>query len=153
MGKTDSTRKVARGFTVLELLVAIAIITVLCSLLFVAIARARRTGNIRRAEAETRELAKAWKGYWAVYGRWPFGAVNKEMDLAAMSILQGEDDVNNPQRIRFMDIDYPVVQAAGGLKDPWGSFYRVDFSRTGTPGTEMYEVTVLFPQARRFLYE
>ena len=141
------------GFTVLELLVVMGIITILSGLLFVGIRQARRTGNIRRAEAETRELAKAWKAYWTVYGRWPFGAIDRQMDLAAMSILQGENNADNPQGIRFMDLDYADIQADGGFRDPWGNFYRVDFSRTGTPGSELYELTVQFPQQRRFEYE
>ena len=140
------------GFTLMEMLVVMAIISILAALVFLGLQQARHTANIRRAQAEARELSKAWQMYWKLYGEWPFGAVDVPMNKAAMDVLQGKDATYNAQLIRFLDVDYNAVEEEQGYRDPWGNYYRVDFSRTPIDfGTEYYEVTVQFPQANRFL--
>ena len=141
-----------RAFTLMEMLVVMAIISILAALVFLGLQQARHTANIRRAQAEARELSKAWQMYWKLYGEWPFGAVDVPMNKAAMDVLQGKDATYNAQLIRFLDVDYNAVEEEQGYRDPWGNYYRVDFSRTPIDfGTEYYEVTVQFPQANRFL--
>lgn len=139
-----------RGFTLLELLIVIAIIMVLTGMLLTGAAAARRRAIIAKAESETRELAKAWKSYWMTYDEWPTPAfqtaTNMAMDGTAMGYLMG----NNGMELMLMDLDMKVKTY--GFKDPWGNFYVVDFSRTISPGVEYYETTVFLPQRKRYTY-
>jgi prepilin-type N-terminal cleavage/methylation domain-containing protein len=144
-----------RGFTLIELLTVIAIIGILASLLIGAVAVVRSRARINRAQAETRELAKAWKAYWITYQQWPssLGGSNALMTKAAMDILVGKNAADNPQGIRFMDIDVNHPKYINGFTDPWGTLYRVNFADTQTLGSEMYETTVFFPNRKRYEYE
>ena len=144
-----------KGFTLMELLVVMAIIAILSGLVFFGVRAAQQSGNKRRAEAEVRELAKAWKWYWTVYRKWPGGVFGlQRMDLPTMRILQGADHDRNRLRIRFMEIDYGVVEAEQGFRDPWGNYYWVDFSDPPPDwSSEEYATTVFFQNGRRFLYE
>jgi prepilin-type N-terminal cleavage/methylation domain-containing protein len=137
-----------RGFTLIELLTVIVIISILASLMLVVANLSRRRSQVARAKTEVRELAKAWKSYWAVYGEWPFGeATDREMTSDMMTYLLGA----NPQGIKFMDVSQVVVDH--GFKDPWGNFYRMDFSRKVTLASEPYETIVYFPNSGRYLNE
>jgi len=144
-----------RGFTLIELLTVIAIIGVLAGFLLVAVAKARERGRITKAVAETRELAKAWRTYWIVYGDtlgWPTAEIpDGLMDGDAMKILMADDDSLNPQRIVFMDADADAV--VHGFLDPWGRQYKVDFSSKTISGREYYETTIAFPNRERYYHE
>jgi prepilin-type N-terminal cleavage/methylation domain-containing protein len=138
-----------RGFTLIELLTVIAIIGMIMALLLAAINLARQRARRAQAQAEVRELVKAWKSYWSVYGEWPSGVglgVNVPMTGDMMRILQGD----NPQQLKFMDVPEDALE--NGYTDPWGGLYEVDFSRTVTESIEYYQTTVHFPNRKRYLY-
>lgn len=137
-----------RAFTLIELLTVIVIIGILSSMLVVVVRAARERAAKAKAAAEVRELSRAWKSYWMVYGEWPATLVgeNRPMDLAAMRILQGE----NSQRIVFMNFD---IERNEGFMDPWGNYYYVDFSKTANPGREFYQASVSVPNYCRYIYE
>lgn len=149
-------RKSQRAFTLIELLTVIAVIGVLAGLLMVAVTAAREKARRTTAISETRELAKAWKSYWVLYGDtlgWPYGRSNVVMDADAMKILlAAEDDVTwNPQGIIFMDAPPDAIER--GFRDPWNNPYTVDFSSKSIVGKEYYETTVFFPSRKRYYHE
>ena len=144
------------AFTLIELLMVIAVIGVLAGLLMVAVTAAREKGRRTRAMGETRELAKAWKAYWILYGDtlgWPYGRSNVVMNAEAMKILLAAEETArwNPQKIIF--IDAPADATEVGFRDPWNRMYTVDFSSSVEPGEEIYERAVFFPMRRRYHYE
>lgn len=141
------------GFTLMEMLTVIAIIAILAGLLFTGVTHAKARARIAQAQAEAREIAKAWKSYYALYGDWPSGyaGANREMTAAAVQILQGIDTVNNPQRVKFLDVDTDTI--ADGFEDPWGMPYVVDMTRIPSVSEERYKVSVFFPNRRRYYYE
>jgi prepilin-type N-terminal cleavage/methylation domain-containing protein len=151
------TRKTKIGLTLIELLMVIAIMSLLATLLFSASYAARRRAKISQATAETRELAKAWKSYWITYGKWPDGyaGTDRDMDAEAMRILlagEGVSSNDNPQKIKFMDVKGDVLNE--GFKDPWGNYYRVRFRSTGPQiSHEYYETTVFMGGRKRYSYE
>jgi len=61
----------ARGFTLTELLVVIAVIGVLASFLFPAIGKARVKAQIKHAQVDEKQLAGAISSYKADYNRFP----------------------------------------------------------------------------------
>lgn len=147
-------RERERAFTLIELLTVIAVIGLLTGFLMVAISAAREKGRRTRAKAETRELAKAWRSYWMLYGDtlgWPYGRSNVVMNADAMKILLAEDDTWNPQGIVFMDAPPDAIER--GFYDPWNRPYTVNFSSDSIIGKEFYGTTVFMPLQDRYDYE
>jgi prepilin-type N-terminal cleavage/methylation domain-containing protein len=60
-----------RAFTLIELLVVIAIIAILASILFPAFSAIKRSGTIKRSQAELKKVALAIEAYKAQLGHYP----------------------------------------------------------------------------------
>lgn len=73
-----------KGFTIVELLVVVAIISVLLGIVSVAAQGALRNGRTKRADAMCRVLEQAIAAYYAKVGQWPdviekkSGSMNKD---------------------------------------------------------------------------
>ena len=135
-----------KGFTLIELLTVIAIIGILMGLMAVLVATARARASRTKAQAEVRELVRAWKAYWVAYQEWPaaISGQNRAMDPTALSIIQG----NNPQRLVFMELD-----PSKPFLDPWGNTYYVDFSQSRNIGREHYQTVIFLSNRVRYNYE
>ena len=142
------------GFTLIELLAVMAIIGILAGLMMVGAAKARKKAKITRSQVEARDLTKAWKSYWTIYGKWPSGWEGSEQDMngSAMAILTGNNGTENPRKYRFMDVNDPKL-LTDGMKDPWETVYKVKFSDiTSILNREVYESAVFFPNRKRYDY-
>ena len=69
----DQARSTARGFTLLELLIVIAIIAILAGLILSTAGYVQRKGASSRAEAEIAALTVALENYKADHGDYPQG--------------------------------------------------------------------------------
>ena len=149
------TRKAKHSFTLIELLTVMAIIGILASMLIVAVHLTKKRTYIAKSKGELRELIKAWNAFWITYGYWPpalQGATNAPMTGDNIKYLLGLTDLpENPQKIKFLELGANALTE--GFKDPWGRYYMVDFSRTHTPGEDVYQATVFFPQRKRYKYD
>jgi prepilin-type N-terminal cleavage/methylation domain-containing protein len=148
MKRTGKSHRAA--FTLIELLMVIAIISILAGMTLMAVSAAKKRAHIAKATTEIRELTKAWNAYWMAFGEWPAELNNvkdAEMRPDKLKYLLGVNDLN------LYLFDAGARGSAEGLKDPWGKFYRVDFSQTATPGSDVYESSVAFPLQRRYNYE
>lgn len=126
-------RQAAAAFTLMELLVVLAVIGLLIGLLFPALMGARERAKITRARGEVQTLQEAWLAYWNIYGKWP--AVT-QMDPAAVEILAGVNATDNPYKIAFMEFDERHL--AEGFKDPWGDhYYQMQLKDMATPETKV----------------
>jgi len=104
------------GFTLIEMLVVVAIIGILVGLLLPAVAQVRRRALIVKARAEVKFLETALRCYYAEYDAWPPEAasgqafsITKEMTV----MLEGGSE-NNNRKIIFMNFakkvsDIPCV--------------------------------------------
>ena len=140
------------GFTLIEMLSVLAIIVILAGLLIAGTVVARKKARVARAQAEVKELAKAWKSYWMIYGKWPAGCSGNrvQMDAGKMKILAGTDVSDNTRALNFMDVDPKVLN--NGFFDPWKKLYEVDFAAGVVSQGDSYEATVFFPQRKRYDY-
>jgi len=143
-----------KAFTLIELLAVLAIIGVLAGLLVVGTAEARKNARIAKAQAEVKELAKAWKAYWMVYGKWPASCSGGlyPMTKDRMEILAGKvDATDNPRGLNFMEVDPEVLEK--GFLDPWDKQYVVDFSKSLAQECDVFMTTIFLPQRKRYDYE
>ena len=136
-----------RAFTLVELLVVVAIIMLLAGIVLTAAKGAVTMANKRKAQTEVREIAKAITAYYAEYGKYPScsGGYQLQWIDQIMYCLQGYDLLTgdphtqcsnvgqgsaNPRHITFLKMptkslcrysgwacDYPL--------DPWDHFYNV----------------------------
>jgi type II secretion system protein G len=132
------------GFSLMEILVVLVVISILVGLLFPALMRARERARINRAMSEVRELQKAWHAYYMTYREFPSGT---EMTGTLTQVLAGD----NPNQIAFMDFSEKAL--ADGFKDPWGRLYEVQFDTTSdTTETVSFESRVQCVNAKRYKY-
>jgi prepilin-type N-terminal cleavage/methylation domain-containing protein len=124
-----------RGFTLIEMLVVIAIIGILMGLLFPAFTAARTKARRAKAQAAVKSIASAVKAYYAEYDRMPGGdrvgnpdhifvgksqgalTGNPGLQSQVMNILRGIDTDHNPNKIIFLDIPIEAMEGTSGVID------------------------------------
>lgn len=107
------------GFTLLELLVVMAIIGVLVGLILPTIFRMKTRARILEARSDVRQLSIAWNEYLLDYHKFP-GISIKDAGPEAMAILRGDNFgvglTNNPRGFSYMDFR----SSTSNFCDPWG---------------------------------
>jgi len=120
------------AFTLIELLIVIAIISVLAGLAFPAMQGALNSGKKAQARNDIAQLAAAVKSFQLEYGRmpvigsrttdWP-DAPNKDI----LTALTSSNEVNPRGTVFFEPKQAKAGKGgldAGIYKDPWGTAYR-----------------------------
>ncbi len=128
-----------RAFTLIELLIVIAIIAILVGLLFPAIQAVMRKAEKANAQAALQRVDVAFhlrKNEYGNYGCTDSNSV--PMDAAATSLLTGKTSagtgvwLGNPRGIQFfVPASQKELNAAGALVDPWGNPVYVKFDTEG----------------------
>lgn len=115
-------RRPSAGFTLVEMLVVICVITVLIGLTASATFSARQKAYTATAHQECEQIAAAFKAYWLAKGKWPIAAENwKDLDKNNMTkILGGDDD-----KIVYLALDDNQFETDGTYVDPWGNPYQI----------------------------
>jgi prepilin-type N-terminal cleavage/methylation domain-containing protein len=89
------TRRVRRGFTLIESLVVIAIIAILAAMLLPALASAKKKAQIKKAQLEINQIVTAIHDYESAYSRLPVSpaasaaVVNTQDDFTYGGIFKG----------------------------------------------------------------
>ncbi len=140
------------GFSLMEIMVVLVVISVLVGLLFPALMAARERARKTRARVETRELQKAWQSYFTTYGEFP-GSGDGPMNLARTEVLAG----NNARNIVFMEFPEKALDSGSsknGFRDPWGNYYQVSFSIASASYTKRtaFQSRVQCINAQRYKY-
>jgi prepilin-type N-terminal cleavage/methylation domain-containing protein len=144
------------AFTLIELLIVIAIIGILMSLLFPAVNGAIDAARKAQAKNDVTQIATAVIAYETEYGKLPYKGTAPTTDatLSADSneivgVLMGTDTANNPRGIVFLEVQdvskkkgKSGIDANGKFVDPWGNIYQIaldynyDNSNKVTSGNE-----------------
>lgn len=135
-----------RAFTLIEMLVVIAIIAILAGLLFPAISKGLLTAKRNKAGVEAKNIAAAIEMFFKDYGYFPVPAGDQGLSTGTpgdldtypeqdskyftetyskniIRVLMGESTLINPKGTRYLDSNSPVQD--GEYLDPWGNQYLI----------------------------
>lgn len=143
-----------QGFTLLELLIVIAIIAILAAILLPTIQTIFVNVEKKRATTEARQIQQAIETFYTDYNRLPidrsmqsgnsgdqsfFDGTAKPIFLA----LIGEDTKINPRKTVYLS-NAGINTSTGDFFDPWGNSYDVKLDRDHDNqvkwGTDYYKV-------------
>jgi type II secretory pathway pseudopilin PulG len=146
MKASPPNRQHAAAYTLVELLLVIAIIILLVSMLLSGIAAVRESARRTKARSEVNAIRHAFQAYYLEYTRWPSNLVAGHPDnegtpgipvtASVLNMLSGQNlSGNNPRLLRFMEIPNSATSSPdGAYLDPWGQTnkYMCDFDNNGT---------------------
>lgn len=148
------------AFTLIELLIVIAIIGILMALMFPAVGGVMEAARRAKAKNDVVQLAIAVKAYLTEYGKLPTTVVSSDDGQEAgqgwfqnnnddvVRVLMGEDFNNlNPRKIVFFEGrpakggPAPKDGVAGNkFYDPWGGLYGIKMDTSYNNALEYYGV-------------
>lgn len=117
-----------RAFTLIEMLVVIAIIGILAGLLTPAVAMAIRRAGIVAEKTIVKNIKIAWESYYRDYGVYPNNLYGSSdyigtIDQTAIRILNGEDLNYNKRAIPYYSMTTNDA-VSGALVDRWKAPYQ-----------------------------
>ncbi len=149
--KSEISRPVSRGFTLIEILVVIAIIGILAGLLFPAIKGAITKGKMGQARGDVKGIESAIRQYYTEYGKLPVANGDQGVGdkyytstdqnniiniLRAIATAPNTAHALNPRRIVFYEPPgrKGAVDSSGNILDPWQQVYyiKLDNNYDGT---------------------
>lgn len=140
------------GFTLVEMLTVIVLISLLLSAAGLSARKARALARQSKAEAEMRELVNAFLEYYVVYhdDKQALNALPKgEVEVKREYLELVADGKKNPKGLVFYNYTFPEDMTV--MNDPWGHPYHLIFhdgSKVLKRPT-MLETCVSFPYRRR----
>lgn len=117
-----TTHRRTAGFTLVEILVVICVITVLIGLTASATFSARQKAYTAAAHQECEQIAAAFKAYWLANGAWPISASDwKNLDKDNMRTILGDKGAGPV----YLALDDNQFETDGTYVDPWGNPYQI----------------------------
>lgn len=144
------------GFSLIELLVVTAIISILIGMISAAMFNARQRAYTAQATTEVQQIATALKSYFVAYGDWPKGFTRgapqplTKAVLETAKLIDGEDMFLEVAPESFaLDNDNNE-----SFVDPWGNPYVVTLDDiTEIVADDTYQIIVRFNNAHRYYYQ
>lgn len=144
------------GFTLVELLVVIAMLMLLAGAVTSSVASAQRRAKIAQATAEAQEMTNAIRAFEHFWGEQDLKSKMPKMNdteatEGAMSFILGGDPGPDGEKLPVL---YNASIKGGKILDPWGHAYRVtikegkSFASTPDP-TDQLKSYVAFPNFNR----
>ncbi len=150
-----SPQRVPRAaFTLIEMMLVIALASILMAMLASSLIQARNHARKAKAEAELREMVTAFIQYYNTYGEWP-STVAGENDLVitetVLKPLTDPNDEENPLGLVFLNKTFPKTEQEDDnvYFDPWKEPYRMSFDVSDLSADIAHTVSVWFPNKNR----
>lgn len=152
MPRTETFRP--SGFTLLEIMLVIVVISILLAMIGASAYSARQRAYAATATAETQQIATAFKSYYLAHHEWPKDWKGGHSWLAL--------DKNNLQPLLggsggdgIVYLDLPDSRLEGGeFLDPWGNPYEVQTDLVLKPEvSDTFVGAVSFPNHMRHYCE
>jgi prepilin-type N-terminal cleavage/methylation domain-containing protein len=142
------------GFTLMEMLTVMVIISILIGVTGMAMVKARELARRTRAETELREMVSAWLQYHQLYKELPSVVRGKDNLNTTREVLDplinAQNQKDNPRGIVLLNPKLPF-NARDEYIDPWGTFYRLSFAHAVVEMTTAMKTSISFPgRQRRF---
>jgi len=137
------------GFTLIEILVVMGIMSLLAGLLMGGLNAAKGKAKKTQAKKEVSQIVTAWTAYYGDYKRFPDVVPNgsgetsytiTEMGRDAIRILQGNYHGDwagkNTRNTVYLDFhkEYTDQSDFNGYNDPWGNIYQVRLDKAPYDG-------------------
>ena len=134
------------GFTLVEMLVVVCIVTILVGLTANAAFSAQQKARKATATQECEQVAAAFKAYWLAKQAWPKPFDNKngvawtDLDAKNLEVLRGKDGTV------YLDLNDDRIEDGQKFLDPWGHPYQVMIDPERDIVVEdVFETVVSFP--------
>ena len=142
-----------RGFTLVELIIVVAMILVLAGAMTSSVANARRRARLSRAQTDVREITNAILAY-ANYTE--DGTLSQQANLndavaddSKLDFILGKGP---KQRNSVVPVLYNAALTGGKILDPWGKPYRVSVKageRVSPQGVQNLDIRLFYPNWHR----
>ena len=116
-----------KGFTLVEMLVVIAIIGILMALLFPVFTTVLKKAKRTKAKTEISQVEQAWKAFLMDYKEFPSG-LDKEslMTASVVEHLTGDNEDINIRQTLYLEVD-----SSEDYTDPWQNMYNIKLKSSG----------------------
>jgi general secretion pathway protein G len=118
-----------RAFTLIELLIVIAIVAVLAGLLFPAVIQMQRMAKRKRTAVQAASITHALKEYRTTYSRWP-GQTQGALDGVATPAAVLSALTDNPRNVTYINLR-PGDVAGGVFVDPYNRPFVIAMDENG----------------------
>ena len=145
-GRAAVTFPLSRGFTLVELLAVIVLISILLMATGLSVRKALLLAKNTKAESECRELVNALLSYRSTYGEWPGNHPQGEVEATESVLKPLISAADNARGLVFLNL----TLADSAWNDPWGKPSRIAFP-DGSPEVTRptaLETCVSFPFRR-----
>jgi len=145
--KQFSNRK-SNAFSLIEMLVVLAMISILMGVTFSGIGKARTRARVAKANSEVRSLMNAWLAYESSYDDWPVDIEGEDIDAYAENIAPLLGKGNDGDGSVYLN----ATIKAGAFRDPWGKPYRFKVLRddgSENKATDFFGSAITFPNRNR----
>ncbi len=123
-GRPAARRRASGGFSLIEIMIVVAVVGLLAGLAAVSTVKARRMARLKQAEVDLAILTAAVEQLAWDTGRWPGGILRNVTQSAELWVLTGASAGLLSADNRFPNWKGPYL--AKVPKDPWGNDYFFD---------------------------
>ena len=134
-----------RGFTLIELMVVIAMIAIFMTAVATSVGQTRERARMEKARSDVKVISQAilaWENYTRG-GKNELEEMNdQEADSSSLGFLLGQGETANSGQTPAMLM--AQLSAGGKMRDPWGTPYRIRIKEGAIPSPSDLNLSTCF---------